>query len=279
MPRAIIRPGVKIFNVSCRSEGGVTYDREVLNVEHDGVSERKRLRTDVTVLDTSEHDRAQSVRSTARSRIVKETTPTPFGNVCLPQNFDAIRAAIAQSREEVEAFNRAARFTRLALYVFELDVPSDAEENARAIAQQFTSVMGAINSAIDRLDAKAIQQAAAEAQDLLSVVEAQQAAVVTEAITQARKAARDINRRIVKKGEEAAVVLKDIQRGNIEKARLAFLDMGDDLQVDAADSAPVIAQPAALDLGDDEEAPASRTEQDGSSDVATVAASAPETWA
>jgi hypothetical protein len=48
---------------------------------------------------------------------------------------------------------------------------------------------------------------------------------VTSAVEQARKAARTIVKRIEKKGESAASVLQDIQRGEIEKARFAFLDV------------------------------------------------------
>lgn len=59
--------------------------------------------------------------------------------------------------------------------------------------------------------------------------------------TTATAGARANAARVEKKGEEAAIVLAGIQRGSIERARIAFLDMSEE----PAATAPEAAMPAA----------------------------------
>jgi len=77
-------------------------------------------------------------------------------------------------------------------------------------------------------------------------------AKVDAAIKQARAAATVIVKRIEKEGEDRNTVLLDIQRGQIESARIAFLDMSDEPR-EAAEATPVVDRQrfADLDIGDD----------------------------
>ena len=59
------------------------------------------------------------------------------------------------------------------------------------------------------------------------------------AIEQARKAARTIVKRIETEGEDRALVMMDIQRGQIESARIAFLDMSDEIKA-TTDAMPAV---------------------------------------
>ena len=99
---------------------------------------------------------------------------------------------------------------------------------------------------IDKLDPAAIRDAANKARSMAAMLGDDQQAAVEGAIEQARKAARQIVKRVQKEGEAAAIVLADVQRGAIEKARIAFLDLDGDHMTSTA--LPAVQQQRFADL-------------------------------
>lgn len=264
MAHSILRPG---FMVSLKTSvaGGVTYQRSELDAS--GVATASegaavaRWETTKVVEDPAEHERASKARNEARALVSRVCVATAFGLLC-PQTREAeLFGAVAQARALVAAHNESARCTRVSVYVMTGKVADTDEENARAIGEEVRSLIQGMGSAIDRLDADAIRESASRAQRVAAMLAPEQAERVGAAVTAARKAARDIVRRVEKGGELAAVVLADIQRGAIEQARIAFLDLdepspvaGDalpavdlgrvgSLEIDGADVAPSVAVP------------------------------------
>ena len=225
---SILRPG---FMVSLKTSvaGGVSYQRTDLTPSgNEAAAEGSvvaKWETTKVVEDPAEHERASKVRNEARSLVSKVCAATAFGLLCPETREAELLAAVAQARALVSRHNEDARCTRVSIYVMTGKISSSDEESARAIGDEVRTLIQGMSTAIDRLDPDAIREAANRAQKLEAMLAPEQAGRVGAAVMAARKAARDITRRVTKGGELAAVVLMDIQRGAIEQARIAFLDL------------------------------------------------------
>jgi len=257
-----IKPGI-IIALSTRIRGGVNYTRvDLERAKEDATgSQRERWETTKVVADPEDHARATKVRGTISTMIRRLCVDTAFGLICSEANEPALDAAIKQARALANEFNASSPHSSVAVYVLKGRIASTDEEAARAIGEEVKTLIDAMNEGIDRLDPKAIRDAADRARKLGSVLDATQEIAVSEAITQARKAARTIVKRVEKDAEDATIVLKDIQRGAIEKARLAFLDL-DPVQA-SPDALPAVdvSRIAELDI-EPEHAPESDDEID-----------------
>jgi hypothetical protein len=250
---ATIRPG---FLVSVKStvSGGVSYQRT--DLEHDASTDAKdvsRWETVRVIEDPVEHERAVKARGAALNAIRRLCSKTSFGLLCALDNAAALEAAVAEARAIVNEFNATAAYTRVQIYALKGKIASTDEEAARAIGQEVASLIADMDAGISKLDPKAIREAANKAREMASMLGEEAAGKVEGAIEQARKAARAIVKRIEKEGEAAAFVLADIQRGAIEKARIAFLDLGEAAAPTAALPAVDRQRFADLDLGDDDD--------------------------
>ena len=237
---SIIRPGL-LVNIKSTVVGGVSYNRIDLDASGQPVEpggEVARWETVRVIEDKAEHDRAVKARSAAVSAIRKECQATAFGTLCPEEREGALDAAIAAAHAIVDAHNATATHTRIGIYVLKGRVASNDAEAARAITSEIADLVVAMNEGIGALDADAIRKAADKAREMSAMLDDSLKGKVEGAISQARKAARDITRRLVKNGEDRAVVLADIQRGQIESARIAFLDLSEN------SAAPVEALPA-----------------------------------
>lgn len=250
---ATIRPGLLVV-VKSTVFGGVTYQRTDLDADGAPVEEGTdvaRWETTRIIEDKDEHDRAVKARSKAVSLIRKECQETTFGLLCPQEREGALDAAIVAARAVVEAHNATATHTQISVHTLKGRVASNDEEAARAITAEITALVMAMDQGIEKLDADAIRKAADRARDMSAMLDDSVKGKVEGAITQARKAARDITRRITKNGEDKAIVIKDIQRGQIESARIAFLDMSGDTAA-PSEALPAVQQQrfADLDLSD-----------------------------
>ncbi len=129
---------------------------------------------------------------------------------------------------------------------------SDDAEAARAITQEISTLVAQMDAGIKAFDPAAVRDAANRARELSGMLSEEKQSKIEGAIAQARAAARTIVRRIEKEGESRETVLLDIQRGQIESARIAFLDLsGDDAP--GGDKLSAIDQQrfADLDVNDD----------------------------
>jgi hypothetical protein len=186
--------------------------------------------------DKDEYERAIKARSTALSAIRRECQSTTFGLLCPEQHEGALDAAIAKARAIVEEHNATAVHTRVSVYALKGRVASNDAEAARAITSELAGLVVQMQRGIETVDAASIRDAANKAREMSAMLDDSLKGKIDGAIAQARKAARDITRRIEKNAEDKAIVLADIQRGQIESARIAFLDL--------SEAAPVEALPA-----------------------------------
>lgn len=222
--QTIIKPGVMVGLRSSVS-GGVHYDRIDLDVGDaaDPNVHRTRWQTTKTVADPDEHERAEKARSRARAEIAKVcSASTWFGLLCPEDREAELDAAIERAKEIADAHNKTATFTRVSLCVLKGRIASSDRQANQSIAREISTLVDQMRDGIDRLDPKAVRDAADGARDLLAMLDSSQEETLSQAVAQARKAARDIVRRIEKQGEQASVVLADIQKGAIERARQAF---------------------------------------------------------
>lgn len=242
-----IRPGL-LVSVKSTVVGGVSYQR--IDLDTDAPPEQgkevTRWETRRVIEDKAEHEAAVKCRGQALALIRRVCASTSFGLLCPEDQEGALDAAIAQARKLVDAHNEAATHTRVGIYALKGRVASNDAEAARAITEEIAGLVAAMDAGIKAFDPKAIRQAADRAREMSGLLSEDKQAKVSAAIEQARKAARTIVQRIEKEGEQREVVMLDIQRGQIESARIAFLDMSDAVPV--GEATPTINQQRFADL-------------------------------
>ena len=258
-----IKPGI-LVSLKSSVSGGVTYTRTTLEAPKlpdtiAAVSETverrdvERWETTKVVEDKNEHKRAEDARTKACKLIRDLCIKSAFGLICPLDRESELNVAIDGSRAAVTAHNETANYTRVSLYVLRGHIASTDEEAAKAIGDEVRALVAQMDKAIVKLDVEAIRETATKARSLSAMLSDEQAAIVGEAVKAARAAAKMIAKRIEKDGEIAAIVLADIKRGAIEKARIAFLDLDDAAPV-APDSDPApaanVQRVAELDLDD-----------------------------
>jgi cob(I)alamin adenosyltransferase len=250
---SVLRPGIMV-SLKTQVTGGVTRSTPVdLPVDPSMVpTERARVirRETTTVIENpEERERASKVRSEARAMIAKQCINTEFGLLCPEANVDALKAAINAARALTSAYNEQAETTEVYLYVITGHMASNDEENARAITEEVRSLIATMDASIDKLDPEAIRDAASRAKRISAMLSPEASETVGAAVAAARKAARDITR-LQEKGTTAAVILKDIQRGAIEQARITFLDFDTSPAAVTGDELPAVdlQRVAGLDL-------------------------------
>lgn len=223
---SVIRPGL-LVSVKSTVVGGVSYQRIDLDTDKPAEASQDvtRWETRRVIEDKAEHERATKARSKALAEIRKVCSVTSFGLLCPVDQEGALDAAVATARRVVDEYNETATHTRVSIYALKGRVASDDAEAARAITQEIAGLVQAMDAGIKAFDPAAIRDAASRARELSSLLSEEKSAKVDAAIEQARKAARTIVKRIEVEGESRETVLLDIQRGQIESARIAFLDM------------------------------------------------------
>lgn len=238
---SVIRPGL-LVSVKSTVVGGVSYQRIDLDAEGwpvDKGQEVTRWETRRVIEDAAEHEAATKVRSKALAEIRKVCSSTSFGLLCPNEQEGALDAAVAAARRMVDEHNGVAKHTRVGVYVLKGRVASDDAEAARAITEEISTLVSKMDAGIKSFDPKAIREAADRARELSGMLSEEKQEKLSAAIAQARAAARTIVKRIEKEGETRETVLLDIQRGQIESARIAFLDLSDDAAPSDA-SAPAV---------------------------------------
>ena len=255
----IIRPGLMV-SVKSTVTGGIHYEKKNLTEEGNVAEWTTRRTTD----DPLEHERAIKARGAARTLVTRLCASTAFGLLC-PQDGEAeLDAAITQARTMAREFNATSNYTQIGFRVMKGRIAATDQEAAKAIGEEVRELIEQMSASIDKLDPTAMREAATKAKQLATMLSPEQAAQVGEAIEAVRKAARQVVKRVEKGGEDAAVVLLDIQRGAIEKARIAFLDLDSDV-VEVA-PLPTVAAQRFADLEEDDEAPAEPKAQPATDD-------------
>lgn len=243
MTAAMIRPGLLVA-LKSTVRGGVTYQRKDIEADE----KTAKWETTRIVEDPAELERATKARGKALAEIRAVCSATSFGLLCPEDKETELDAAIARARVIRDEHNATATFTHVDIYALKGRVASSDEEAARAIAQEVAGLVEGMNAGIDKLDPSAIREAAQKAKQMAAMLAPEKAQAVEGAIEAARKAARQITKRIEKEGEAAAIVLADIQRGSIEKARIAFLDL-EQSEVQVTQAMPAVQVQRFAELG------------------------------
>lgn len=223
---SVIRPGL-LVSVKSTVVGGVSYER--LDLDADKPAEEgqevSRWETRRVIEDKEEHERAVKCRSQALALIKKVCSSTSFGLLCPTDQEGALDAAVLAARQLVNNHNDQSKHTRVGVFVLKGRVASDDAEAAKAITQEIAELVVRMDQGIKSFDPKAIRDAADRAREMSNMLSDDKKAKVSAAIKQARDAARTIVKRVEKESEDRNLVLLDIQRSQIESARIAFLDL------------------------------------------------------
>jgi hypothetical protein len=253
----VIRPGW-LVSVNTKLSGGVEYRRIPLDASGEPAqpgAEVTRWETIKTVIDPEEYDRATKVRSKARALITKVCHGSAFGDLCPEDQVGGLDAAAREARRIVAEFNASAKHSEISIFVLKGHVASNDAEAAQAITSEIADLVVQMKTGIETLDTKAIRDAADRAREISAMLDDSQKTKIDGAIAQARKAAREITKRIEKNGEDKAIVMLDIQLGQIESARIAFLDMST-LPETPTEALPAVTVQRFADLDVEDEQPA-----------------------
>lgn len=254
MKASVLKPGL-LVSLKTSIRGGVNYQRVDLEQDHTDETGARvaRWETKRQIVDPAEYERATIARSKARTLISAACCASSFGLLCPTSNERALEEAIAEARQVAQAHNAEAAVSHVDVFVLVGRISSDDAEAARAISSEVRELLDAMTAGINAADPARIRDAANKARELGSMLSPDVAGQVTDAIVQARSAAREIVKRVEKSGESAARVVASLNVTAINMARFAFLDMdageasteapaGRSVEFDA--SGPVSAAPA-----------------------------------
>ena len=172
-----------------------------------------------------------SVRSKCHRLIYNVCSPTSFGLLCPTSKQDELDEAAEQARKVAAEFNAKSKHSNVEVYILKGRIAETDEEATRAIAYSIREMLDEMEKGVRDLDAEAIRKVARKAVKVGRMVETTQSSRVSAAVKEARDNARQITRRIEKKGEDAAKVAVDLKLKAIRNARFSFLDLGEELEV------------------------------------------------
>ncbi len=222
MSTTTLKPGLLVALRTAVS-GGVAYKREdIEDGEHVAVWKTK-------------------VRGSASNLIRGACSVTTFGLLCPNDRETYLKEATAAAKALVTEYNKDAKHTQISLNVFSARIASTDEEAVRAISSEVAELLERMEAGIKKLDPKAIREAVGKAKEIAMMLGEDRAKQVSAAVEQAQKAARIIVKRVVKDGEQGAVVLAEIQRGAIASARMAFLDLSAEPDEKPTEVGPAVA--------------------------------------
>lgn len=224
MKTSVLKPGL-LVSLSVRVKGGVSYARRELAAGPTTNGEQvSRWETERTIHDPEEWERAGQARSLARSLVSGVCCPSTFGLLCPVSEEAALDAGVTEAREVAERFNASAAQSRVEVFVLVGRIAQDDAEAARAIGAEVRELLEAMQAGIKAADPEAIREAANKARAIGGMLTEDVGAKVDAAIAEARKAAREIVRRVAKSGEQAAAVVGELNMRALDAARFAFLD-------------------------------------------------------
>jgi hypothetical protein len=222
-----LRPGL-LVSLSTPVRGNARYDK--VDLEQENIEEgaaKARWETTRTVADPLEFERGKKARHKAAGLIRSRCALSAFGLLCPESNADDLAAAIKEAQAVVAEFNASATLSRLHLYVITGRIAQDDVEAVRAINSEVRDLMDAMAVGVEKIDAKAIREAAAKARSIGNMLSPDAQARVQIAIEAARSAAK----KIVAAGEAGAIEIDRMSMRKITEQRTAFLDMSDAVEI------------------------------------------------
>lgn len=222
MTHSTLRPGL-LVSLKTSVVGNVAYAKETLEPTHlteDGKS-KARWETLRTITDPVEHEAALKARNKAAGIIRGICTNSAFGLLCPEADADKLAAAMVEARKLADAFNATAALSRVHLYIITGRVAPDDVEAIKAINSEVRDLLADMKVGIEKLDVKAVREAASRAKEIGAMLSADAQARVQIAVDTARAAAT----KIVKAGETAAAEIDESALRKITEMRTAFLDL------------------------------------------------------
>lgn len=218
-----MKPGY-LVSLKTTITGGIEYERVDIEHEEDGTIKYDKWETTKTIRNVKEYEKAVALRASIIGKIRRPCIRTPFGLVCLVDREDELTKAIEESRRLVQNYNSTATESFIAVHVLKGAIAGTDKDAVEAIRSEMASMLKQMEGGIAKADAAYIRDAAKRARQMAAMLPDKDAKAIDEAVQVARDAARVITARIDKIGEEAEVVLREINASPISKARFAFLD-------------------------------------------------------
>lgn len=223
--------------------GGVHYARTDLTpetIEPSGAAVAS-WETTRTIQDAAEYAEAVKVRSDIRNRVVGACRYSSAFGLMLPADDEKpLDDALTYGRQRAEEFNARSRTCKVNVTCLRGKVATSDEEAVAAISAEIGALMARMERAIRRADPAEIRKAAEEAKAVSAALADDARARVSAAVDEARKAAREITRRVGKAGEDAAAVVAEIALPTFTLAAAALdLDPVTFAPPTAPDAAPV----------------------------------------
>lgn len=236
-----VRPGL-LVSLNTSLTGNVNYQKTL--IESDRKTESgavvKEWNTTRTIYDPEEHERAVKARGKAAALVRAVCAKSDFGLLCPEADEDKLRAAIKEARRVANEFNATASLSHIGVFVITGKVAPDDVEAVKSINSEIKGLLDAMARGIEKLDVKAIRDAANAARSVGQMLPVETQTRVKMAIEAARAAARQL----VKAGDQAAEVVNTSELRKITEARTAFLD----IDQDAIEIAAPTAETRAIDL-------------------------------
>lgn len=229
-----LRPGLLVA-LKTSIGGNVKYAKLQLEAGRilDSGEHKSKWETERTILDPKEQEAATKARTKARGFIAAVCSTTAFGYLCPETAKAELDEAVAKARKVAEDFNESATVTRLWINVISGRIAPDDIEAVKAINGEVRELLAEMTAGVEKLDVKAIRDAAARAKQIGQMLSPDAQARITIAI----EAARSTAKAIVAAGEQAAVEIDRRTIRTLTEARTAFLDLDDAAEIATPKSA------------------------------------------
>jgi hypothetical protein len=218
-----IRPGI-MLQLRTEITGGVSYSKRDLDTRATGETVITSWETVKTIQNAEEFARAVKVRADCRNHVTAVCLQTEWGLLIPTDREVELDSRIAKAREWASAHNATATVSFVEVRYLKGKVEADDAQAVREISQEVARMMSRMEEGIAKADPKAIRDAADSAREIGAMLSPENQGKVSAAVEEARKAAREITRRVGKSGERAARVIQGLSTEAIRSARFSFLD-------------------------------------------------------
>jgi hypothetical protein len=214
-------------------KGNISYGTREIEGTHinEAGEEVARWETTRIIIDPEEHEAAIKTRSKARSMIKTVCAQSAFGQLCPEDRAPELIAAIAEARALAQRFNEQARLTRLSVNVIFGRIAQDDVEAVRAISAELRDLMEDMQQGLANLDVKQVRDAAAKAKQIGEML----SPAARERLEEAVKVARSSATKMAKAGEQVGIEIDKVAIEQIDKARVSFLDIEDEVAIGTPD--------------------------------------------
>jgi hypothetical protein len=217
------------LDLTVRVTGGIEYKRRTIKSEwREGGAKVEEWETEKITRNPEEHAKAVKVRADVRNSITRLCARTPIGDLLLvpPDQEDKIRIALDAASAMIDAHNSKATHHYVVLGCVPSRLVPDDRWTLRSISGEIMATLGMMEAGIAGANVERIREASDSACKILPMLTPAASKAIGLAIEEARRAAREITRRIIKGNEDPIDVIPEIQERSsaIDAAKVTFLD-------------------------------------------------------